>query len=230
MITHLLPALMAGVLCAVGGSAVPRLIQAVPEPEASSDTKVPYAVLAATPGLGWRSALVGGVAGGLIGGSLGWSWALVYLVPLVPIGIALGFIDLRTRLLPTKVVVPSYALVTGGVLLCALVTSDLDDLIRAGVGLLIARGFFWLLWFLRPSSMGFGDVRLSGVLGIALGYLGWGALLVGLYAGFLIGGVVGLGLAATRGLRVGYPFGPFMLLGALIGIVWGEPLFSSLVG
>ncbi len=243
-LSALVPALVIGVLCGAGGVLVPALIRSIPEPALQPDSpdspavgpgstsvaKVPYAVLAASPGLRWGSALVAAVAGVLIGGGLGWTWQVVYLIPLVPIGVALGFIDLRTRLLPTKVILPSYALVIGGVLLCALVTGDLDDLVRAGAGLLIARGFFWLLWFIRPASMGFGDVRLSGVLGIALGYLGWGALLVGIYAGFLIGGVTGLGLAARRGVQAGYPFGPFMLLGALIGVVWGESLFSVLVG
>ena len=63
--------------------------------------------------------------------------------------------------------------------------------------------------------MGFGDVRLSGVLGIALGQLGWGPLIVGVYSGFLLGGVIGGLLSALRLVdRKGYPFGPFMLVGA----------------
>ena len=70
--------------------------------------------------------------------------------------------------------------------------------------------------------MGYGDVRLSGVLGIALGYLGWAELLTGVYAGFLIGGVGGLLLSALRIVdRKAYPFGPFMLVGALVGVLAG---------
>ena len=76
--------------------------------------------------------------------------------------------------------------------------------------------------------MGYGDVRLSGVLGIALGYLGWGELLVGLYAGFLLGGGR---LVPLRLLRIAkdrhFPFGPFMLLGALVGVVLGPRTCSA---
>jgi leader peptidase (prepilin peptidase)/N-methyltransferase len=78
--------------------------------------------------------------------------------------------------------------------------------------------------------MGFGDVRLSGVLGIALGQLGWGPLIVGVYAGFLLGGVLGGVLSVLRVVdRKGYPFGPFMLVGALVGILWGFPILSRFV-
>ena len=70
--------------------------------------------------------------------------------------------------------------------------------------------------------MGYGDVRLAGLLGIALGWLGWSELLTGVYAGFLLGGVGGLALSLLRLVdRRAYPFGPFMLLGALVGVLAG---------
>ena len=51
-----------------------------------------------------------------------------------------------------------------------------------------------------------------------------------MYAGFLLGGVLGGLLSVLRIVeRKGFPFGPFMLLGALVGLLWGEPLWSSLV-
>ena len=77
---------------------------------------------------------------------------------------------------------------------------------------------FFVLWSIYPRGLGYGDVRLSGVLGIALGYVGSGELVVGVYAGFLLGGV---GRRSALVLRIvdrkGYPFGPFMLVGALVG-------------
>ena len=70
--------------------------------------------------------------------------------------------------------------------------------------------------------MGYGDVRLSGVLGIALGYLGWGELLVGMYAGFLSAASAARCCRCSGSSdRKAFPFGPFMLVGALVGIVWG---------
>ena len=81
--------------------------------------------------------------------------------------------------------------------------------------------------------MGFGDVRLSAVLGLALGYLGWGELLVGVYSGFLVFGVPGLVVAVVRRdrqlLRTAFPFGPFMLVGALVGIALGPWVWANLV-
>ena len=76
-----------------------------------------------------------------------------------------------------------------------------------------------------------GDVRLSGVLGLVLGYLGWGPLLVGVYAGFLLGGVGGGLLTLLRVVdRKAYPFGPFMLLGALVGVLWGSSIGELYIG
>ena len=74
---------------------------------------------------------------------------------------------------------------------------------------------FFVLWFIYPRGMGFGDVRLSGLLGLVLGYLGWSEWVVGLYGGFLLGALIGGVLSLLKVVdRKGYPFGPFMLVGA----------------
>jgi leader peptidase (prepilin peptidase)/N-methyltransferase len=74
--------------------------------------------------------------------------------------------------------------------------------------------------------MGFGDVKLAGVLGLYLGFVGWSAVAVGMASGVLLGGVLGIALLASgrasRGSRI--PFGPFMLAGALLGIFLGHPI------
>jgi leader peptidase (prepilin peptidase)/N-methyltransferase len=102
------------------------------------------------------------------------------------------------------------------------IDGDTDDLIRAGWGFLIAYGTFFVLWFVYPKGLGYGVVRLAGVLGLALGYLGWGELLLGLYAGFLLGGVGGGLLSVLKVVqRKAFPFGPFMVAGALAGVLWG---------
>jgi len=217
-------AVAAGVLAALG----PLVVRRLPEPVLESDAadKVLYADLGRRPGLWWRLGAAGAVAGGAVGWRLGYdpiAWAWVYLVA---VGVILGYIDSQTRLLPTRLIVPSYAIVTL-LTLAAFLADDFarEDLIRAGLGLVVMGGFYRLMYFVYPAGMGFGDVRLSGVLGIALGYIGWGALLTGMYAGFLLGGVGGGILAAFRVAdRKRYPFGPFMLLGALVGLLWGNAL------
>jgi len=221
-------AVLVSVACAGLGLLVPSLIAWIPEPDEPDEAKEPYAEIAARPGLLWRAALTSGLAGWVVGAGVGLGWPLVHLVPLVPVGVALAIVDWRTRLLPTRVIAPSYAVAVVGVLVGWVATRDTDDLVRAGWGWLVAGGLYWLMWRIYPRGMGYGDVRLSGVLGIALGQLGWGPLLVGVYAGFLLGGIVGGLLSLLRVVeRKGYPFGPFMLVGALVGILWGEPILSA---
>jgi leader peptidase (prepilin peptidase)/N-methyltransferase len=198
----------------------------VPEPP-----KEPYPDLAAHPGLAARLALVAAVSGAAVGLALGWDWSLVFWVPLLPLGVALGYIDWHTRLLPIDLVRPAYALAIVGVVLAAIGSHDFADLERAALGWLVAGGLFGVLWFVYPPGLGFGDVRLAGVLGITLGYLGWGPLLVGLYGGFVLGGVIGALLRLSRVVRQRHvPFGPFMLIGALVGIAWGAQVWGHLVG
>jgi leader peptidase (prepilin peptidase)/N-methyltransferase len=84
----------------------------------------------------------------------------------------------------------------------------------------------------KPGGMGFGDVKLAGLLGGALAWLGWGSLLVGAFGAFLLGGVyaVALVVAGRAGRGSGIPFGPWMLLGAAVGVAAGEPLWSGYLG
>jgi leader peptidase (prepilin peptidase)/N-methyltransferase len=251
-------ALMAG-LSALGGTGVPSLIARIPEPEddaaSATDTEVDaavptdprhptdvppahraeapkelYADIARTPGLAWRSALVAGVVGGAVGARLGWTPALLLAAYLVPIGVALSVVDWRTRLLPTWIIAPSYVVLAALAVVAAAIEGDWDDLARAGWGWLAAGGLFLLMWLIYPAGMGYGDVRLSGLLGIALGYVGWAELFVGLFAAFLLGGLGGGLLSVLRVVdRKSYPFGPFMLLGAVVGVLVGPEVAALYV-
>lgn len=224
------------VLCGAGSALMPAVIARIPEPdpdpEAGPDApaKQTYADIAARPGLAWKLAVVGLLAGFAVGGHLGWEWPLLFLVPLVPVLVALALIDWRTHLLPTKVVWPATLATAALVGAAWLLTGDDNDVVRAGWGFLIAYGTFFLLWFVYPKGLGYGDVRLAGVLGLALGYLGWGELLVGLYAGFLFGGVGGGLLSVLKFVeRKAFPFGPFMVVGALFGVLCGAEILDRLV-
>ncbi|MGC4112659.1 MAG: A24 family peptidase [Nocardioides sp.] len=254
-----LAVLVGAVVAGAGSALVPRIIAAIPEPEPHPEPEpdpeaetaaatesasaapvpapvgdepvVPLAEIAEARGLAWRSAVAGAVAGGLAGYGTGWHWAWAMWVPLVPAYVALAVVDWRRHLLPTYVIARLYVVVILLALVGWAVTGDTRSVVHAGLGWLVAGFLYGLLWFIYPRGLGFGDVRLSGVLGIALGWLGWGPLLIGVYAGFLIGGVGGGLLSALRVVnRKGFPFGPFMLIGALVGVLWGEDLWSRLVG
>jgi leader peptidase (prepilin peptidase) / N-methyltransferase len=186
--------------------------------------KIPYAELATRPRLGIKLAGVGALVGLVVGWVLADEPIVGAWVALGAVGTVLGYVDAQTRKLPTRIIAPSYAVLVLLTLVAAWIDGETDDLVRAGLGWLVFGGFYFVLWYVYPKGLGYGDVRLSGLLGITLGYLGWGPVLVGIYAGFLLGGIGGGLLALLRFVdRKRYPFGPFMLAGALVGLVWGAP-------
>lgn len=229
------------------GQLVPVLIARIPEPEPdpepdagpgaepgvdstagtappreADEVKELYADIARSRGLRAGASLGCALVAGVLGGAVGWTPALTFLLYLVPVGVALAVVDWRTRRLPTRVIAPSYAVVAVLAAVAAWTEGDWSRLVGAAIGWAVAGGLFFALWFIYPRGMGYGDVRLSGVLGIALGYLGWSELLVGIWTGFLLGAVGGLLLAGLKIFsRKAYPFGPFMLVGAVVGVVVG---------
>jgi leader peptidase (prepilin peptidase) / N-methyltransferase len=242
--SDLAAALVGAVIAGLGGWFVPRLIGRIPEveppehdPEAGEPTREPeeppepFGDIAALPGLAWRGAAAAAVAGAVLGGSLGWHWSWLLWVPFVPAYVALALVDWRTRLLPTFVIARLYVVLVALVLVGWAVTRDTGAVVHAALGWLVYGGLFVVLWFIYPRGLGYGDVRLSGLLGLGLGWLGWGPLLIGMYAGLILGGVLGLVLSLLHVVdRRNNPFGPYMLLGAVVGIVWGQSVWSGLYG
>jgi len=166
---------------------------------------------------------------------VGWAWTLPAALYLVAIGVALTLIDIDVKRLPNAIVLPSYPVVAALLALAAWNpggTSDWPALVRAAVGCVLMYVVYLVLVLVYPAGMGFGDVKLAGVLGLYLGWAGWGALAVGWFAAYLLGGVFGLALMLARraGPKSGIPFGPWMILGAVVGLVVGEPLWSAYLG
>ena len=83
--------------------------------------------------------------------------------------------------------------------LASLLSGDWEALLRAGIGMAALYAFYFVLRLVRPDGMGGGDVKLAGLVGMYLGYIGWGALAVGAFAAFVLGGVYGIALIAARG-------------------------------
>ena len=154
---------------------------------------------------------------------------LVALLYLAAISVTLSLIDLDTHKLPNSIVLPSY--LVGAVLLGAsgLLAGDGRALLTALVGAAAAFAFYFILAIAIPGGMGFGDVKLAGVLGLFLGFLGWQELVVGVFAAFVVGGLFALALVIVRraGRKSGIPFGPWMIVGAWIGAFVGAPLIDS---
>ena len=158
----------------------------------------------------------------------GWSAELPAYLYLASVGLALAVIDLDTKRLPNVLTYPSYPILGGLLLIPAVVDGTWSTYGRAWLGGVALFGVYFLLVVIYPRGMGLGDVKLAGVLGLALGWLGWGQLAVGGFLGFLLGGLVGglLMLIRRTGRKSKIPFGPFMLVGALIAILWGVDLWD----
>lgn len=179
--------------------------------------------------------LLTGVVFALFAWRIGLDWALPAFLYLGAIGVALAFIDLDTKRLPNAIVLPSYVVTAALLLLPAFLEPAWDAYLRAVLGGAALFVFYFLLASIYPAGMGFGDVKLAGVLGAYLGWLSWGVLIVGGFLGFLFGAVVGgaLMVAGRAGRKSAIPFGPFMVLGAFVAVLvgpniadWYTSLFS----
>ncbi|TFD30596.1 prepilin peptidase [Cryobacterium cryoconiti] len=154
---------------------------------------------------------------------------LIAFLYLAAVTVALALIDLDTHRLPNAIVLPAY--VVGLALLGAacLISGDLGVLIRTVAGLAALWAAYFAMALAYPGGMGLGDVKLAGVLGLFLGFLGWGHLAVGAFAAFLLGGAyaVGLMIAKRASRKTGIPFGPWMLTGAWVGIFFGAMVWDG---
>ncbi|MEP6696020.1 MAG: prepilin peptidase [Pseudonocardiales bacterium] len=161
----------------------------------------------------------------------GFDAALPAFLYLSAVGLALALIDIDHKRLPFALTVPSYPvalLLLGAAAVIGGHPRRLIPMLGGMVGLL---AFYFLLNLVSPRGMGFGDVMLAGILGLYLGYLGWGPLLVGAFLGFVLGAVGGLlFIALGRGGRKSHiPFGPYMLAGALVAVLAGHELARAYV-
>jgi len=170
-----------------------------------------------------------GLAFGLVAGWKGWSWELPGLLYLAAVGIALAVIDYDVKRLPDAIVLPSYPVAAVLLALAAGAQEHPWSLVGMAVGAAAVWSFYFLLVLIYPAGMGFGDVKLGGLLGLYLGWYGWEETVVGGFTAFVLGAVVGivamLFLGATR--KSAIPFGPFMIVGAWFGLVQGSALVEG---
>lgn len=148
---------------------------------------------------------------------------LVVWLLLTPAAVLLATVDFAAHRLPDVLTLPlaGAALVLLGV--AALLPGAGGNWTSVMLGSLILGACYFVL-FLLSKGFGFGDVKLTLVLGAVLGWYGWAIVLVGTFAGYLFGALYGIGLMlagrADRTSRI--PFGPFLLAGTLAGVFLGS--------
>jgi leader peptidase (prepilin peptidase)/N-methyltransferase len=140
--------------------------------------------------------------------------------------LALALIDLEHFLLPSRIIYST--LLVEAALLGVTAAVDqrwwtLEEAVLAGLAAFL---IFFLIHFIYPAGMAWGDLRLAGLIGFVLGWLGYQYVLVGLFLAFLSASFVGVALIALRRAsgKTPIPFGVFLALGALVAVMWGHPL------
>lgn len=237
------------VLGAVAGALAPAWVRRLPEPAPEPDgapvqraeadiaptpveEKPLYVELARWPALRPVAAVAGAVCAGLLAWRIGWHPALPAWLYLAVAGVVLAYVDIRVHLLPNAIILPSYPIVVVLLTLGALVSGEWGALLRA----LICGAAVWALFavavLVYPAGMGFGDVKLAGLLGLASGWFGAANAVLGLVLAFCLGGLVSLALVIARraGRKSAVPFGPFLLAGFLLAALSGPDLIGWYVG
>lgn len=140
--------------------------------------------------------------------------------------IAISAVDLEHFIVPNRIVYPTLFLLAPLLVAAAAVEDDWASLRGAVLGGLLGFVILFVVHFVSPRGMGFGDVRLSGLLGVGLGWLDLGHVFLGLFLGFLTASVISLALIGTkrRSRKDKIPFGPFLALGAFLAVLFGEPI------
>lgn len=135
--------------------------------------------------------------------------------------VALSFIDLTEHRLPNRILYPWAAVTAGILLVVALLLGDLPGLLR-GLGAALLWGLLFLAArLLHPPSIGMGDVKLAGVLGLYTGFLGWVTVVAAVLLSFILAGAVAIVLLLSRRAdrRTRIPFGPFLILGTALALI-----------
>jgi len=169
--------------------------------------------------------LATGAAVGALAGRFAGTPEVAAFCVLGAVGIALAAIDLNVQRLPDKLTLPAYPAVLVLLAAAAVLGHHAWPLTRAVLGGLSLGGAYLLLGLIRPGGIGGGDIKVAGLAGLALGWLGWRAVLDGAALGFLLAGMAGLMLLAARRvtLRSHISFGPFLIGGALLAMLAAGP-------
>jgi leader peptidase (prepilin peptidase) / N-methyltransferase len=163
---------------------------------------------------------------GVGGATIGWTWTLpAYVVFFLALTV-ISVIDLRHYLIPNRVVYPALYATFVLLVAAAIIEGSGHHLVDALIGMACAWFFFFVVWFIYPRGMGFGDVRLSALVGLVSGWVGLGNVVLSVLLALLIGAFVGVALIVVRlrSRKQAIPFGPFLALGATISVLWGAQL------
>ncbi len=142
--------------------------------------------------------------------------------------VAISFVDLELFIVPNRILYPTLFVAAPLFLAAAAIDGDWSGARTAAIGGVLGWALLLVIHLISPAGMGFGDVRLAGLIGMALGWLSVGHLMAGLFLAFLLAAVVGVGLIATgvKSRKDKVPFGPFLATGAMAAVLVGGPILD----
>jgi leader peptidase (prepilin peptidase)/N-methyltransferase len=218
-----------GVVGLAVGSVVNVLIERIPD-------KVPLRPWGLRLRPGTRRRLVVQAGCGLLWAAatlrFGADWALpAYLVFFTSL-LAISVIDFDLHIIPNRLVYPTIFMSVPLLTIAAAADGDWVRLRHALLGAALAWLGLLVVHLISPAGMGFGDVRLAFVLGLFLGWLSLRHVLTGVFLGFLLGAVIGVGLVALRirSRKDAVPFGPFLAGGAILAVLAGDQIIRRWFG
>lgn len=142
--------------------------------------------------------------------------------------VAISAVDLERFIVPNRILYPTLFLAAPLLLGAAAVDGGWSHVRTAAIGGAAGWGLLLVIHLISPAGMGFGDVRLAGLIGMMLGWLSVGHLFVGLFLAFLAAAVVGVALivVGVKGRKDKVPFGPFLAFGALLAVLFGAQVLD----
>ena len=133
--------------------------------------------------------------------------------------VAVSAIDLTHRIIPNRIVLPAFVIVL-------VANTLLEPSPQWAIGALAASGFLFLAVLVYPAGMGMGDVKLALLMGAALGKTVGVALMLGLVAA-LVPATILLARHGSKARKMGIPLGPFLALGSVVALFWGDALLDA---
>lgn len=178
--------------------------------------------------------LIGTFYGGLVAArtTADHGWLLPAFLVFGAATLALALIDLDYQLIPNRVLFPSLGI--AGVLLTVgtFAEGEWDALLRGALGAIAYFAGLLVVALVARGGFGMGDVKLALLLGLFLAYVGWSTLIVGSVLAILLGGIVSILLLLTRknSRQTKFAYGPYLVVGAWIALIWGQEIIDWYLG
>ena len=204
-----------------------------PVSEAVPDSGPPHVVVQGRSMI--RTLVAAILTGGSFGAAAAHFGADLILAPLCvffALLVAVSLTDLSYRLVPRRLIYGALILIVPLLVVTSAADHQWTHLSGAAIAGVVAFALFFAIWWFMPQGMGFGDVRLAGVIGIVTGYLSLVHAYLAFFGGFVIGLVFGLVMMAVlaSGRKTRIPFAPALSVGAVLAVFFGAHLAHSFFG